>query len=80
MIGLQRPVLVKFTTLLEKFGDETGPTGLVVGADTGAGITVKILVKQDQIAPVGVALKFLLVREHGTASVGVTQKNIAQAA
>src|SRR5213596_3707724 len=45
--------------LLEKLGDEAGPARLVARADAGAGVAVEVLVEEDQVAPVGVALELL---------------------
>src|SRR5271166_1743687 len=38
---------------------QPGPSGLMTGADTGAVIPVEILVEQQAVAPVGIALELL---------------------
>src|SRR5208337_1320133 len=48
-----------FATLLDQFGHESSPTGLVTGADSCAVIAVKILVEVDEVAPVRVVLEFV---------------------
>src|SRR6266542_1886711 len=42
---------------VEKASDQTGPAGLVAGAEPGAVITVEVFVEKDQIAPVRILLK-----------------------
>jgi hypothetical protein len=37
-----------------KPGYQGGPAGLVAGAETAAGIAVKIFVEEDQLPPVGI--------------------------
>src|ERR1051326_1108306 len=41
--------LESFTALLQELGDETGPAGLVAGAEAGAVVAVEILEELDQI-------------------------------
>ena len=44
--------------------DHPGPTGLMTGADAGAVVAVKILVEQQIIPPIGIALELLGSTEH----------------
>ena len=43
----------------EQFDDHGGPSGLMAGANTGAVIAVEVLVEEQQILPMGIALKQL---------------------
>src|SRR6184192_2750339 len=43
--------------LLEELGDEAGPARLVARADAGAVVAVEVLVEQNHVAPVRVALE-----------------------
>src|SRR5438876_7276154 len=47
--------------LLEELGDEAGPARLVARADAGAVVAVEVLVEQNHVAPVRVALELLRV-------------------
>jgi hypothetical protein len=42
--------------LLQEFGDQCRPAGLMTGAQTDSSVAVEILVKEDQVTPVRVAL------------------------
>src|SRR6185437_16340999 len=46
-----------FSALLDQLCDEASPSSLVIGADPGAVVAMEILVKEDQILPVGVRLE-----------------------
>ena len=63
-----------FSVLLNQFGDQRGPTGLMAGADAGAVIAMEIFVKGHEIAPVRVVLKFLGAAENRPASVSSRRK------
>src|SRR5262245_15954386 len=54
---LEHPLRIEPAEPLDQIGDETGPSGLVARADTGAGVAVEVLVEEDQIAPVRVGLE-----------------------
>src|ERR1700722_1770977 len=43
---------------VEQGGDKTCPARLVTGPEAGAVVTVKVFVKQDQVAPVRIVLEF----------------------
>src|SRR5829696_2849247 len=66
--------------LVEELGDQAGPAGLVAGADAAAGVAVEVLVEGDEVAPVRVALEFLLLAEDRAATVGVEHERGGQAA
>src|SRR5947208_13430847 len=58
--GLRRTFLSRtfsLPALFEQLGDQTCPAGLVAGAETRAVVTVKALVKQNQVPPERVPLK-----------------------
>src|SRR5579864_2565830 len=48
---------VRVARLLDQFGDEAGPSGLMVGAEAGAVIAVEVFEELDQLRPVRVRLK-----------------------
>ena len=50
-------MLLLAAALLDEFGGEGGPAGLVAGADAGAVVAVKVFIKEDVVAPMGVALE-----------------------
>ena len=61
--------------LLEELGDEGRPPGLVRRSKSGARIAMKILVKEEQIAEMRVALELLDGTVKGTASVRIRSEN-----
>src|SRR5215470_14254456 len=69
-----------FTALFDELGDQAGPAGLVAGADSGAVIPVKVFIKENQIAPVRVGLKYFLSASDRAAAVVIAQKNVSQPA
>ena len=46
--------------LLDEFGNQSGPAGLMTRADPGAVVAVEVFVEQDQITPVWVGLEFFV--------------------
>ena len=42
---------------VDQFSDQGGPSRLVAGAESGAAVAVEVLIKRDQVAPVGIGLK-----------------------
>src|SRR5215469_6049547 len=82
-VGECRFSLVLFTrlaTLLHQLCDHACPSCLVAGSDAAARISVKVLVEQDQVAPVRVGLKFLEISEDRAPSVLVLQEYAGHAA
>jgi hypothetical protein len=57
--NLQGPLGVQKAVKLDELGHESGPAGLVAGAQPGTIIAVEIFIKENVIAPVGIALEFL---------------------
>src|SRR6266540_6872214 len=66
-------------TLLQELGDQAGPAGLVAGADAGPAVAVEVLVEQDQVAPVGIALEQLEGAVDRPASVTAAQEDAGEA-
>jgi hypothetical protein len=65
---------------LNHFGDQAGPSSLMIRAEAGAIVTMKKFVKKNQVAPIGIALENLSVSIHGATALIVAQKNTSQAA
>src|SRR6202142_1110391 len=59
--------------LLDELRDQTGPPGLMAGAEPGAVVAVKVLIEQDVVAPVRILLKRRLPAEDGAATVGAAR-------
>src|SRR5207248_3600648 len=66
--------------LLEQFGDEAGPAGLMVGPKAGAVVAVEVFIEQNQIAPIGIALEDFGSPSDGPAARVVAQENADQTA
>src|SRR2546426_5824636 len=66
--------------LFEQLGDQTCPAGLVAGAETRAVVTVKALVKQNQVPPERVPLKLFGAAVDGPPAVRAAQENSGQPA
>ena len=62
---LQGPRGIQGTVKLDQFGHEPGPAGLMAGTEARAIIAVEVLVKEDVIAPVGIALELLTAAVDG---------------
>ena len=54
--------------LIDERGDQGRPAGLMRCAQAGAGVAVEILVKENQIVPVGIVLELALVAVKGAAA------------
>src|SRR5947209_15001560 len=65
--------------LLEELGDEAGPARLVARADAGAVVAVEVLVEQNHVAPVRVALELLRVAVDRPAAVPAAQEDPREA-
>ena len=50
--------------LLDEFGNQSGPAGLMARADPGAVVAMEVFVERDQIAPVWVVLEFFRAAEN----------------
>ena len=55
--GLQQGFSVDTPKQVEQGRDQTGPSRLMAGAEPRAVVTVEVLVKQDQIAPMRIVLE-----------------------
>src|SRR5262245_49435677 len=58
--------------------DHAGPSGLMTGAEAGAVVAVKVLVEENQIAPVRILLEHARAAKHRTTAVGAAEKNVSQ--
>ena len=65
--------------LLNQFRNQRGPAGLVAGADAGAVVAMKVFVKRDQVAPVGIFLEFFRAAEDRAPAMFILQKYSRQA-
>ncbi len=66
--------------LLNKLGDQSGPAGLMAGANAGPVVPMEIFVEEDMIAPVGVALEAVRGTEDGPPPAVIAQKDAYEAA
>src|SRR6516165_1708767 len=65
--------------LIDKVGDEAGPTGLMRGAASAAIIAVEVFMKKDVILELRIGLKLLVISENRASAVGTAQKEAQQA-
>src|SRR5438067_301037 len=68
------------TPRLKQLGDEARPASLVRRAEASSGVTVEVLVKQDVIAEVRIALQERIAPEHRTASTPIAYEDARQSA
>jgi len=61
--------------LLEQFGHEPRPARLVARADAGAVVAVEVLVEEEQVAPVGIALELFSAAVDRPAAIRVAQED-----
>ena len=54
--------------LLNQFGDNCRPSGLMAGTDTRAIVAMEIFIEQNKVAPVRIGLKFFRAAVHRPAS------------
>src|SRR5581483_3873536 len=65
--------------LVEQLGHQRGPAGLVAGAQPGAGVAVEVLVEEDLLAPVRIALEQLGLAVDRAAAVRPRQEEAREA-
>src|SRR5258708_675001 len=65
-------------SLLEELRHQPSPPGLVARAQSRSCVSMKIFVKQNQIAPQRIFLKFLVCAIHWPMATFVAQKNMSQ--
>src|SRR4029453_17355029 len=68
-----------FAALLDELGHQPGPARLVVGPDAGAVVAVEVLVEEDEVAPVGIALEAFGRSVDGAPAVAATQEQVGEA-
>ena len=66
--------------MLNHFGYQAGPSGLMIGAEAGAVVSVEKFIKENEVAPVRIALEYLGVTVNGTAAGIVAEKNVGEPA
>src|SRR4029077_7510174 len=59
----------------DELRDESSPSGLMACADPAAVVSMEVLVEIDEVAPMGIALKFLELAINGTPSFRRTKEN-----
>jgi hypothetical protein len=64
--------------LLNQFGDQSGPAGLVIGAESCPVVAMEVFVKQDVILPVRVTLELFRAAKNRTLPILISQKEICQ--
>src|SRR6267154_2534786 len=64
------------TALFDQFCYQTGPAGLMAGANPAPIITVEIFVEENEIAPVRIALKKFRAAGYRTAAVRIAKENV----
>src|SRR5262249_13102524 len=65
--------------LLEKLGHEPRPARLVAGPDARPVVPVEVLVEEEEVLPVGIAVEDLRNPEDGSAPVGPGQEDAGEA-
>src|SRR5215471_7258917 len=58
--------------------NNSGPSGLMVGAEASSVVALEVLVEQDEISPMAIFLKLPVPPVHRPPSVLVPEKNIGQ--
>ena len=66
--------------LTYEVGDEAGPARLVRRAAPAAIVAVEVFVEEDVVLEIGIALELSIPSEDGAPAVGVTTKNVYEAA
>ena len=59
----------------QNLGDQSGPAGLVAGATGAAGVAMKIFMKGNQIAPVGIIVEEFAIAEHCSSAFRIKQED-----
>src|SRR6185369_16414723 len=65
--------------LLHEFGHQASPAGLMARSDTGAVVSMKVFMEQDQVSPMRICLELALIAVNGPAPVDILQKDVRQA-
>src|SRR6516165_964611 len=77
--ALQYGLGVDMSEVFDQTGNDTRPPGLVTGADAGPVVAMEVLVEQQVVAPIGIALKFFGAAKDRAPAGFVTQKDPRQA-
>ena len=63
---------------VDAFGHQAGPPRLMRRADPCSVVTMEVFIKQEQVTPVRILLKFFHAAEYRPASVRPTQKEMSE--
>src|SRR5271169_4740749 len=74
--AVQKGLSVEFAKDFDQTRHQPGPPGLMAGADTGAVVAMKILVEQQAVAPMGIALELLGSPKHRPSTSLVAQEDL----
>src|SRR6266403_782403 len=74
----QAPLGIQGTVKLDELGHESGPTGLVTCAQSGAIVAMEVFKEVDVVAPEGIALEFLCAAIDWSAAMVVAQEDPGQ--
>jgi hypothetical protein len=66
--------------LVNKVGDEAGPARLMRRAASAAIVAVEVFMEEDVVLEIGILLELSIPSEDGAPAVGVTTKNVYEAA
>src|SRR5580700_4124026 len=69
-----------FPALLDQFGNQAGPAGLVTRAEAGAIVSMEVFIEEQQVPPVRIALEKFGAAGNGAAAVFATNENMNEAA
>jgi hypothetical protein len=64
--------------LFEQLGDQSGPSGLVVGSDARSVVAMKIFVEEYQVTPIWIVLKILQRPRDWTTAVDSSKKDMSK--
>ncbi len=71
----QYPPGIEEAAKLDEFGNESGPTGLMTGAEPGTVVTVEVFIEEDVVAPERIALEFFRAAVDGPSTLRVAQED-----
>src|SRR5262245_9397419 len=69
-----------FPALLNQFRHQSGPAGLMTGADASPVVPMKVFVEQYVVAPMRIALQTVRSAEHRACPLGILKKDVRQPA
>ena len=75
LAGCQERLWIESAEDLDQLGDDSGPAGLVAGAQARAGVAVEVLVEKNVVSTVGIGLEFLGTSENGPPPALITHED-----